>query len=390
MKVLHAAETVKGGVASVVRCLAEDQKARDYDTHFLAPADQAEELGEVAAPTTSTFLRTGRNLASAVAFLRAFVRSVRLLQPDVVHLHSSFAGLIGRVALVVLSPWCRPRVVYSPHAWAFLMDTPEWRKAVYAWIERMLLLATDAVICVSHFEKAEAESRGLPADKLRVIYNGVECSDYQARTPDLENRHTLRLLFVGRFDRQKGFDLLWQAMSRIGDKPIRLTAVGGVVHAETPPPPLPNIEYVAWVPYKQLPKHFRAADVLVMPSRWESFGLVAAEAHSHGLPVIATNCCSIPEIVVDGETGRLVRKDDIDDLLAKITESTKDRLHQMGQEGRQRYLRLFTAERMATAVSHLYEGLVHHTAPEGAARIRDRQGDRLQPGTLEASGDIQN
>lgn len=68
--------------------------------------------------------------------------------------------------------------------------------------------------------------------------------------------------------------------------------------------------YYGWVDNKELPAYFCENDVLLMPSRWESFGLVAVEAQLYGVPVIANNVASLPEVISDGLTGMLVNFED--------------------------------------------------------------------------------
>ena len=64
--------------------------------------------------------------------------------------------------------------------------------------------------------------------------------------------------------------------------------------------------------------HFSNADLLIMPSRWEAFGLVAVEAQSYGLPVLASRCASLPEVVLDGKSGLLFDVGSVDDLVRQV------------------------------------------------------------------------
>ncbi|ROR18603.1 glycosyltransferase involved in cell wall biosynthesis [Comamonas sp. BIGb0124] len=325
------------------------------DVHVLVPSQQCEELTGIDRSATTTFDRPGRSLRSFFNFFISFLRSVWTLRPDVVHLHSSFAGVLGRVALLFLRPFRRPRVIYTPHAWSFIMDVSEKKKRIYSYLEKILLPLCDVVTCGSKYEKNEAEKYGIISPKIGVIYNGVLDPLVVDSLPLRSSR--MELLFVGRLDQQKGFDILISAMRTLDPSLYRLTVVGGGVHDDSDHKleDLPNVEYVGWVKQNQLPKYFAASDVLVMPSRWESFGLVAAEAHSCGLPVIASRCCSIPEIVQDGVTGFLFEKDSSSDLVDKLGLFSRETALAMRSACLLRYESLFTAKSMCERVAQTYK-----------------------------------
>ena len=99
----------------------------------------------------------------------------------------------------------------------------------------------------------------------------------------------------------------------------------------------------------------RRATVLVHPARWEGFGLGVLEAMLAGLPVVATNVSSLPELVVDGETGLLVRPDDVSALALGVARSLEQ--PQLGAAGRARALSTFSVERMAERTAALYARL---------------------------------
>jgi glycosyltransferase involved in cell wall biosynthesis len=100
----------------------------------------------------------------------------------------------------------------------------------------------------------------------------------------------------------------------------------------------------------------RRASVYVQPSRWEGFGLGVLEAMISGLPVVATNVSSLPELVVDGETGVLVPPDDPSALAAGIERALAS--PQMGAAGRDRAQREFSVDRMADKTAALYTTLL--------------------------------
>jgi Glycosyltransferase Family 4 len=166
MKILHAAETIKGGVATVMRTLALAQ-SDENTVRCLIPADQSKELAPFR--NLRTFTRTGRNPLSFLSFSWNLAKTVITFRPHVVHLHSTFAGVFGRIVLALLWPVVRPKVIYMPHAWAFIMDGSPRKKNLYATIEKLLYPFTSKVVCVSKFEAAEATRFGLPNHKTAIV-----------------------------------------------------------------------------------------------------------------------------------------------------------------------------------------------------------------------------
>src|SRR5262249_43866670 len=173
----------------------------------------------------------------------------------------------------------KPKVIYTPHAFAFIMQGSALKRALFSKLEARLSRVADAIVCGSNYEQRAAIEAGIPPDRLHRIYNGIALPNVSARARINREIGPLRLLFVGRFDRQKGLDVLLSAMSQLPAELFRLVVVGAPVQdaAAFDQPQLPNVEYMGWVPHDDLSRFYAEADVLVMPSRWESFGLDAVE-----------------------------------------------------------------------------------------------------------------
>ncbi|EPG5721334.1 glycosyltransferase family 4 protein, partial [Serratia marcescens] len=311
-KVLHVAETVKGGVATVIRQLV--QQNDEFDFYCVLPDSQYREIGAFPAEKMKVFTRTGRNISSFISLAINYIQMVRKEKPDVIHVHSTFAGVVCRLLTPLVRITCRPKIIYCPHAFSFLMDTSEKKKKVYAKIEKILQKNTDVIICTSEYEKRTALMAGLSPDNLTVVYNGVEPP---VKLPDDTNPYRqdkINILFVGRFDYQKGFDLVQRIADELDDR-FLITIVGGNVHAKEQPAPHSRMDFKGWLTSAEMAPYFTYADVLLMPSRWESFGLVAVEAESYGLPVVASRCSSLPEVVSEGVTGYLFTTNQADEAV---------------------------------------------------------------------------
>lgn len=316
MRVLHCAETVRGGPATVLRQLVQGQQAAGLDVHVLVPAEHAGDLGELPGLAVHEFHRTRRDARSLLRFATVFILTLRRTRPDVVHLHSSFAGAICRPALLLLRPLSRPKVVYSPHCWSFVSLHRRVTRTAAIAVERLLARSTDRIICGSRFERAAGRAVA-PEARLVVVPTAVEAplAITDPRQEAASDTGRVRLAFVGRLDEQKGFDLLIRAARRLPPDAYEIVVVGDFVRGSGDRPALPNLMYLGWQDRVQLAEVFRSVSAVVMPSRWESFGLVAMEAMSYGTPVVASDTCSLPELVHDGLTGWLFTSEDVDDLV---------------------------------------------------------------------------
>jgi glycosyltransferase involved in cell wall biosynthesis len=313
MKIMHVAETIQGGIATILDILADDQIARTgVKVIALIPDTQASFL---AIPTiqTCTFRRSRRSISSLLALSLRLVKLTLSERPDVVHLHSTFAGFVGRPLLYVLRPLHKTNVVYCPHGWSFAMGLAKWKYSLYAKIENLLSKACKNIVCISQHEYDLALKIGIPEEKLKIIRNGIPITNHTFAPPlsvaETGSRKT-EILFVGRLDKQKGIDIAMDAVNMLDPALYHLTVVGSsVINPKSYTPNFENMTFVGWSTKDELSKLYSESDVLIMPSRWEGFGLVAAESISFGTPVLASRIGGITEIVVDGVTGKLVPLD---------------------------------------------------------------------------------
>jgi glycosyltransferase involved in cell wall biosynthesis len=366
--ILHVAETAKGGVGAyleeLVACQAERHGADRV--RVVLPAEHAA-LFDRLPPHAVHGFRIGRagRLRSVMRMARVVWALVRQWRPDVVHLHSSYAGLVLRPLLALLPQ--RPRVVYCPHGWAFDREAPRWLNRAAAMVERALARLCDAVVCISHHERAIALRAGLPAHQLVVVLNGMgdiampaDVAGARSHWPD----GALRVLFVGRLDRQKGVDILYKALQRLQHRAFAVVVGAAVVADSRSRPSPPNARVMGWLARERIAVLCRAADVLVVPSRWEGFGLVALEAMRCGCAVVASRTGGLPEVIEDGVSGLLFDPGDSDQLASLLEQRDAASWKAMGEAGRCRFEALFTIERVGDQLDALYRRV---TAGSGVA-----------------------
>lgn len=351
MKVLHFAETIKGGIASYWDEVIQYQVQRygADNVLFLLPRAHVTSLERFSSRNYRVFEGRPRSVSGVLRYFQDLKSVVDDFKPDVVHLHSSFAGFVGRLLLCFDR---QVKVIYCAHGWAFGMETSPAKKGLFSFVERLLAMGSYRLICISNYEYRLALRFGLPEKRLALIPNGI--SDLETPPPGIE--HTgIHLVFVGRLDRQKGADILMAAMQLLKRTDLKLTVVGDVVlDGGFAGGSTSNVVFAGWLERAGLQRLFAESDAVIMPSRWEGFGLVAVEAMRQSLAVLASDRGALPEIVEDGKTGMIFELSS--ESLAKLLEGLdKESLTRMGLEGRRRFERHFVADRMNEAICRIYE-----------------------------------
>jgi glycogen synthase len=243
--------------------------------------------------------------------------------------------------------------------------------------ERVGVHAADGVIALTSRLAARLIAEGVPAEHVHVIPSGVNPTLFEAPdgAPDpFPGVSRPRLLFLGRLHRQKGVDVLLRALARLQSQDPQLVLVGdGPERARTERLAQHlgigvRVHFLGFVPHIQVPALLRAADVMVLPSRYEELGTALIEAMYARVPVVASDTGGIRELVTSGVHGLLVIPEApaalaaaIDHTLSHPTEAAAqaDRAHQRARE--------LTWDRLAERVLDVYEDVVARAATRRAA-----------------------
>jgi glycosyltransferase involved in cell wall biosynthesis len=288
-------------------------------------------MGEMlqGVPATICEYESSRSPLQLLQVAQSLQQKLRSIAPDVVYLHSTFPGLYGRVLRKQqAASWT---TVYCAHGWAFTQKLSFVKRSLYTAVERILAPRADAVVSISYSEFDAAEKANVVAPLHRVIYHGVPHRKELASAPIHVDPKQINLAFIGRFDRQKGLDLLLRAFAdpQLGHITLWLIGESTLGHKYAIPQQ-PNIKLVGWVPNVQIDDYIQCFDAVVVPSRWEGFGLIALEAMRNAKPVLASRTGGLAELLIDGVNGRLFNPGDSADLLRVLRGLTKPELARMG------------------------------------------------------------
>ena len=359
MKVLHVQRI--GGIGGSERHVLEllpALRARGIDACFLGlddtkadPQPFYDALSEREVPFER--LACPRDLDPRLA--AGVIRATRAIRPKIVHTHLIHADAYGALA----SAPARAVLVSTKHN-----DDP-FRSGRGRYLEKLLTRRASRVICITEaLARFNRDVVGLPDRKLRVVHYGLDAppdSWGPPGGPELP-AETPVLVAVCRLVPQKAVDLAVEALVRIrekhptahlvvlGEGPLRaelteLAIARGVADAVSFPG---RVGDVAW--------WLRRAAVVVHPARWEGFGLALLEAMLCERAVVASSVSSVPEIVLDGETGLLVPPDDSPRLAEAVVALLDDpaRAHALGEAGGVRAREEFSVARMAERTAAVY------------------------------------
>lgn len=242
-----------------------------------------------------------------------------------------------------------------------ILDVAEW-----SVLER----SRDTYIAVSRWMEGELRTRGIAANRVRVIHCG---GDPERFRPELRQDDLLRssperrvVLFPGRTTLVKGAGVLAQAIPRVLRQfpDAEFVFTGGSAAdflrlATLSPEAAARVRFLGYLPYDALPKVFASADLVVAPTYYEDFPIRILESLAAGVPVVATNVGGIPEVVLPGRTGALVPPGDSNQLADSIAALLADDAgrRRLGAAGRRAIVEEFSWQRAGEETLRLYRAL---------------------------------
>jgi len=373
VRVLHVMESTIGGTRRHLVDVCKAQAERGLDVHVCAAAlrqpDFEQDLRDMAARGCAVHpLPMVRSIRPATDWrhLRRLKALVRATRPDVVHTHSSKAGVLGRLASIQCGIGAR---VHTPHTFAFLFEAmfSGPKRRLFRTIETRLARRTDAIIAVSQSEgESFARSGVVPPSRIRVVPNGIDTAPWSAAEPlaraELGATGGAPLaIVVGLLNVAKGQDVLLRALAACERRELELCIVG---HGETESElralarDLGLAERVHFLGFRtDVPRLMKTADFLCLPSRWEGLPYVVLEAFAAGRPVVATDVSGARDLV-DEATGCRVAVDDVPALARALSELAAlgaDERARLGRRGAALVEERYSTAAMVAGLGRVYE-----------------------------------
>lgn len=352
MKILHVGEYVNGGVATYLRTLLSGLQKYDDVENYLLISKYKSQQGWEGITKKVFYYKYKRSIFNIFSAIKQIHIVIEDINPDIIHVHSTWAGLFVRLPYLFKKK--KAKIIYQSHGWAFLMDTSNYKKNIYALLEKILAISTDKIINISNYEQKQAIKYGLNKNKMIMIYNGVEDKENNSNLKLNWDKNKINLLFVGRLDRQKGLDLFLNVYDKMKLKNMHLYVIGTSVLDDNLPKSTEYVTYLGWVDNKDIDVYYQACDAVIMPSRWEGFGLVAVEAMRNLKPVIASNVGALPELIKNNINGYIFDIKNDKKLKEILLNINKNELQNLGKQARQIYLKNFTDSIFIKNIYRLY------------------------------------
>lgn len=379
---MHVAHVITrmiiGGAQQNTLFTCEDQH-RDFGdevTLITGPAigpegslmDRAREAGFriVEVPELRRSIHPWRDWSS----YRRLVSVLKEQRPDIVHTHSSKAGIIGRYAAAK----AKIPTVHTIHGASFHRGKSGLAFNVYRALERWAARRTDAFISVCDSLTEQYVSAGVaPADKFTTIYSGMDVDPFlNPPRGRVEVRQQLGLkpehvavAKVARLFHLKGHKFLIEAARRIIDRSpnVRFVLIGdGVLRAEfdqriSELGLSDHFILTGLVPPERIPELISAADIVAHTSEWEGLARVLPQGLIAGKPVVSYDVDGAREVVIPEETGYLLPVEEIAglaDAICELAESAALR-ERLGMNGRERFTETFRHQTMTAQIREVYQ-----------------------------------
>ena len=333
-KIVHIAQSA-GGVAEYLYMLLKNIKNSEYENILIVSEQYKEQIDRFKEIVDKIYFVPMIREINIKADFKAILQVKKLIKqikPDVVYLHSSKAGGIGRLALLFNF---KTKIIYNAHGWAFNAEINGKKSKKYVIIEKILALKTDCIINISQSEYNSAiKNKIAKPDKMCVIHNCIDTKkfiDSEKYRDETRNRYLvgddeILIGVVGRISEQKDPLTFIKAAKLVNEKysNTKFMYVGSGILAEQ------VLEYAKANDFEDkviitgwtanVEQYIPALDIAVLPSKWEGFGLAILEYMICKKPIVATNVGGIADIIKDGKNGYLTNCKDYKKLSSRIYE----------------------------------------------------------------------
>ncbi|WCD82154.1 glycosyltransferase family 4 protein [Pseudomonas sp. TUM22785] len=363
MKILYVItrSDVMGGASMHLLDLALGASRAGYEILILAGGNgvffnRAHDKG-LSCISLKYMVREINPLKDLLAFFE-LKKQISKYKPDIVHLHSSKAGILGRLASAMLDI----PVVFTAHGWAFTEGVSNLRRAFYRLVEAKMAKYAARIITVSDYDQALALRLGVGASSMiSTIHNGISYCSQQPRALPRARPSEVRMIMVARFDRPKNHAFLLSALADVAHLPWSIEFVGDGPLLSTAKKLATDLELQDRVIFSgecnDVECRLLRSDIFILISDWEGLPLTIIEAMRAQLPVIASDVGGVPELVERERSGYLVSRNDkvaLVEALESLIHSAEIRLT-MGAHGRSRFDAFFTLDGMLNKTFDIYQ-----------------------------------
>ncbi|MFH1227572.1 MAG: glycosyltransferase family 4 protein [Planctomycetota bacterium] len=318
-------------------------------------------------------------LLDLISFVRMFLIILRL-KPDIVHTHSTKAGIFGRIAAKLAGA---PHIIHTIHGLPFHPYQSRIANFFYITLERLTATVTDKIICVANAMTTQALKAGVgKPEQYTTIYSALELAKFRPLKNRFEERQSLGINpsdkvigVVARLAKLKGHEYLikitHQIIREVPDAKLMFVGDGALrdrIMNDVRDRGLVNwVVFTGLVEPRRIPSLIEAMDVLVHPSLREGLARALPQALALGKPAVSFDIDGAREVVLDGKTGFIIpppdkgnEKASLDKLAEKIIYilNHPEEAGKMGRAGRAHIQQNFNSEYMVSRIAQVYQAIV--------------------------------
>ena len=295
--------------------------------------------------------------------IKELYKQIKETKPDIVHIIGVKEGFHCMIATFLAR--CPKRIVITRGFAGLTPKLSPIRRFVFRWfIEPLILVLSTYVHCNSYFSYNQQMVRLFAKQKRMVVYNFLNfrpfCHEHIWRNSVGLGDDCFIVATVGNMHAGKGYDLLQKVINHFHDNnDIKFVTMGSGVLKETfekENADNNNVFVLGAVPHEQVIQIMSESNVFYLPTRFESLGMVYAEAGACGIPAIGTDVGAVNEIIEDGKTGYLLKIEDYKTAILKIEElyNNREKCMMMGKTAQKKIFSMFSSDNVAKDIMDLY------------------------------------
>ncbi|WP_339008439.1 glycosyltransferase [Fusobacterium varium] len=329
MKILHVIECFSGGVYDFVRDFIDETPNYNYTILYGKRENLKNNFKDEFRENIDFIL--WKNAKREISLKNDFLALKELLNLlkkekfDIIHLHSSKAGFLGRVAARICNQ--QNKVIYTTHGISFLRkDISNKKLQLYILLEKIGNLCGGKTIACSRSEAEFIQSKGI---KCSYINNGIKLKNKEIEILK-KNTEELKIVAVGRISTQKN-PKLFNAIAEnfIKNKNIKFIWIGNGELKEQLSSK--NIKITGWLSQEEVQQQLRETDIYLSTSSWEGLSLAALQAMENSLPLVLSNCIGNIDLVKENLNGFLFETKEQAIEKIEVLIKDKEKIKELGE-----------------------------------------------------------
>jgi glycosyltransferase involved in cell wall biosynthesis len=358
IKILHVTQSY-GGVQTYILNIILNSDKQKYEFAILCPESELSRIcTERGIKVYCVNIKRSPHFLDIISLMRIIAVVIKY-NPDILHVHSAKAGVLGRIASFVT----RKKVIFTPNAFSYLGFTG-FKRLLFRNIERSLRYLTDVLLAVSDSEKARAINElNYRTENIKVIFNAIDCESYN-KIRDYRIINTVGMM--GRLIHQKNPEMFINiALKMHAEYPqLKFLLLGegyqdflreDIFSIIAKHKSEDFIKILKWGHYN-IENFYNEVDVFLLTSRFEGLSFALLEAMGNGIPSIATNVDGNKDVIESGVNGFLVEENDLNDVVEKLSLLIRNQnlREEIGVAARKRINELFNIKTNIKNIDNLY------------------------------------